>query len=377
MNRDAARQSATKHIAAIIRATDAGRHRYARHLLRAYLSRYVVKLDAAYSVLGANASYEDASRLARRIDLYAPCCVPVLWRPIPKRTQGVRIVCKLPRVLRAAHLIIQDVLQAVYRPGGHAFNIKRRGRDVEARAIQAAMEKGYRYCYVGDLKDAFQAVNIEALYQLPLPNTVIRNMLDCRNLRLRRVRMDKTTHAIHTNINSTKRMPNGPSGLMQGSPVSNLILNWLFDSMPSVLPSDSEVFLFSDNVLVATKEEDQCRAVEQTLGQYFLTHQAGPFVIIGQVEPIESGIERMGYFYDYSAIGKKVRIDISHLNYEKIYTAVEEAIIRDLEAGHSTPVVAARVLQQKLNGFSASTEREIFEEAMMQAMHEQLSWARK
>lgn len=369
MDASFARKHAVEILGFVKEARDAGKHALIKRRTRNYVDSSVVKLDAAYRVLGRRATFEQASHLARCINLFAPCVEPVFWRYEPKRTHGFRVVCVLPPTLKAAHRIIKDVLQVLYRPCEHIYNVKRMGRNVEARAIKEALDAGYRHCFVGDLRDAFQSVNADALYNLPLPNSVIRHMLDYRNLNLQpAAERDRDPHSLSISANAaTIHQPNGPTGLLQGSPASNLILNWLLNDIPSVLSQDRMTFLFSDNILVAATSEEECQVDEQTLGRYFAEHPAGPFDLTGEVVSIrQGGMEKSGYQFEISLRSNDVEIAVSGGNFQKLAGALLTAIEVDVEARRTSPDSACKFFSDWLAGFPAITDRSTFLEAVVE-----------
>jgi hypothetical protein len=162
----------------------------------------------------------------------------------------------------------------------------------------------------------------------------------------------------------------GPRGLLQGSPASNLILAWLLNDMPSVLPPDCALFLLTDNVLVAARTEEMCREMEQTLVRYFAEHRAGPFVLHGEITSIGRGFERAGYEFELSLL-RGVQVGPSGANTVKFYSSLYAALERDFQAGHVEPTESRRVLSAKLSGFRATTDFESWREAELEHLRMQ------
>lgn len=328
MDKRAARQATIKSLRRI--ACARGHKR--TQAIRKHFHDYPVKLDAAYRALKSTASREQVERMARRINPFQPCQSPVLWWPQPKKTGGYRSICKLPVSLRAASLMVRDVLQVMYQAGPHAYGIKGRGRDVEARNIAASLQT-YEWCYDGDIRSCFDNVNMEALYSLPLPPSVIRNTLDTRSIRFLGSNKRRTTHTTqhyyYRDDHCVGRTD--PRGLMQGSPASNIVLAWLLNDMPSTLPEDCAPFLLVDNVLVAARTEQECRAIEQTLCSFFAAHHAGPFALHGEVKSVSAGFDRAGYSYKKWLAGD-FEVAPTHSNYMRLYDALEEALETDRAA---------------------------------------------
>jgi hypothetical protein len=372
MDRNAARREALKQLRRIEGASDANDRKRCRALIRQHFSTPVVLLDASYRTLGGEPapSYEEANQLARSINPFGPCRAPVCWWREPKKNSGFRFVCSLSRTLHAVNLIAQDVLQSVFYPNGHIFDFKRRGKDREANAIKAALEQGYRHVFLGDLRNAFQSVQVEALYELPLPNNVIRYALDYRNMNLEhhsdRDRVNQGFAPVCASVdiqgiyNGNIPGQDGPRGLLQGSPASNLVLAWLLNDMPSVLPPDCVPFLLTDNVLVAARTEQECQQIETTLLRYFAEHRAGPFVLgsreIADIE--EKSFERAGYEFELRSGAVEIAPDGA--NSYSLFSALYEAVQADALAGQVIPLTGIRTLSHKLSGFAAMTRRAEF-----------------
>lgn len=366
--RDLARQQVHARLRDLVKASEAGDRRRLKRLCRAHFGAPIVRLDAAYRVLGGERpSYEEANHLAGQVNPFSPCRAPVRWWREPKRRGGFRVVCALPPALRADNLIVKDVLEAQFRPGDHIYDWKGRGRDREARNIKAALEQGYRYVLQGDLRDAFQSVRVEALYDLPLPATVIRYALDYRSMVLTHAPEKEVLPGLASGelplsegLYGTLPRPYGPRGLLQGAPASNLVLAWLLNGMPGVLPPGCMPFLLTDNVLVAAHTEDECRRAEQTLLRYFAEHPAGPFVLgSSEIVSAQEDFERAGY--EYIKVGRdSVEIAPDGLNLYRMYSSFYEAVQNDAKAGRRVPTGSLQSLRRKLSGFRAMTDLEGF-----------------
>lgn len=365
--RDQARQTVCRQLDRIATVSAAGGRRKASILVRRFLWADTVKLDAAFRVLGEAVSFEEAAELAGRIDLFQPCERAVTWWRIPKRTTGSRIVCQLPSEVRAAHLIILDVLQAQFRPGHHLYGVKGRGRDELARSLRAAMEQGRGYAIQGDIREAFSNVDVDSLYDiLPLPAAVIRHMLDYRNLRLRHdPTRDKAQVSsapcgplsIRGTYLSVPTQVNGPTGLLAGFPASNLILAIALAGLSDVLPPGCAPYLYADNVLVAARTEEECRRIEPMLIRYFAEHPAGPFTLDKiAIDSLDAGIGFLGYAFERDLEGE-VAIIPNQRGYNDIIVTCCRAAEAAAAAGRVKPETR-HLIRQKLSGFSATTDPE-------------------
>src|SRR3546814_8836757 len=145
-----------------------------RRIVR-YLNCEPAKLWAAQRALPSRASDAQIRSLSARINPFSEESLPIIWRPIPKRSGlGFRVVCELPPRLKGAHYLIKDVLQAQFEPLQHLFDVSGRGRDKAAEAVKDALEDGYNKCFIGDVRDCYQHVSGSTLrHYLPLPKTVV------------------------------------------------------------------------------------------------------------------------------------------------------------------------------------------------------------
>lgn len=346
----------------------------AHRLTRAYLASNSARvlatrkteLASLLAYAGLPAAFDDIIQLSALVNPFSLHGEPVRWRFHPKRSgRGYRTVCTLPWRLKAAHYLIGDVLHARLTPGDHIFDWRRRGRDREAWQIQAALEQGFEWCFVGDLTNCFQSVKTDALYDiLPLPAAVIEHCLDYRHL---------TFAYGHSNDvhRHDAREWDGPRGLLQGSPASNIVLAWLFNDLPSAMPPGCAPFLISDNVLVAAHSEQECRAIEQHLSGYFAGHPAGPFTLTGKISSLDDEIEHVGYAYSRGENG--VIITPAHDGHERMMARFLAALREDLSMARDEPLRALRCLQEALSGYRAWSPDD--RQATVEAhVHEFYSW---
>jgi len=337
-----------------------GKKKSAKAHARQLLQWHRAKIWAAGLAIGFD-DIDAIHALSREIDCFASDARgTVEWWQEPKRSgRGFRPVCKLPPRLLAEHYLVKLVLEAQLVPNQHLYGIKRRGRDVEAQQIKRAAEEGYRWCSVGDLRDCFQSVDPEALYDtLPLPRNVIGNCLDYR-----RLTFQQTIENEADTIPFTHRRPNGPRGLIQGSPTSNVALALLLNDLPAaVAPHDCKVFLISDNLFIASRDQETGRMINTLVQEYFSGHRAGPFELHQtHSSAIENGIEHQGYFFQAHETG--VSIEPTHVGYENIYRALNEAFAQAEDEGNCRPLFFA--LHRRLSGYNAWTSRRQFAEAVI------------
>lgn len=357
MDKDRARLLTKVSLDSIRRAT--GRRQ--SQLVRRHLASKTFAVDAAHRTLGPAASEVAAGRLAQRIDPFFPPRDVVPFRYVAKRSGGYRTICALPNPLFACALMVRDVLRAQMCAPDFSYNVRRRGRDLEARNIKKAIEAGNRWCYVADVRSCYDSVNPDALYLLPLPATVVRYVLDVRSFRfVHRPPREEVTASTRTMTTHLRR--GDPRGILQGSPASDTVLTWLLSDLADVLPSGNRAFLLADDLLVACNTEDECRLIEQTLIARFREHRAGRLILEGEVCDSRIGFERAGYRFQLSVLTGDVNIDMSHDNWESLYELLQAdvevpTLYRDDPRRRFQMVYKPIMrIEEKFNGFSANTD---------------------
>lgn len=361
MDTNRARKLVKDSLACIARASGKRRQRLVRQHLRGLPAR----VHAASRVLGSGADPEAIEALATTIDPFKRQAGTVRYRLILKPKGGHRTVCLLPNRHKAASLMVKDVLEAQLIPPEYAYQVRGRGRDREAKAIADAIENGLKWCFVGDVRSCFDSVNPEALYRLPIPRSVVQHVLDTREIRFSRIHERTEVQASSgTSLTSHASIDRGsPHGLMQGSPASNIVLTWLLSDLARVPLGGCRIFLLADDLLIAARTKDECRRTEETLTPLLRGHRAGCLVLEGEIFDASLGFERAGYHYRLGALTGNVEIDLSHQNWEKLYSIVRNAIDVARQAATPTrkqmlrlvPIVKAK---RMLGGFRASTELE-------------------
>jgi hypothetical protein len=347
------------------RAARNGRWGKVRRLTLGYLNSETARLRAACRAAPSGATDAAVRELAATVDPFNRTTEQVRWRLKQKRSgSGSRHVCDLPPILKANHYLIKDVLVAVFDAPSHVFDVPGRGRDVAAHAVKAALEAGYNRCFLGDVRDCYQHVSADALVaSLPLPRCVIENSLDFRNLTLVRSCAPGFTGASYKGGGSRA---NGPRGLLQGSPASNIVLAMLFSSLaPQIEPHDCTVINVSDNFFVAAKNDATLEAIIALLREYLHDHCAGPFELKHNSRTVEVGqdFEFIGYRFERS--GDHVTIDIGEDRLAEFEDALEEALELDLARYDPRASEATFVIMQFLGGYRAASNWELRREDLL------------
>lgn len=274
---------------------------------RNYLRNPQVRLSGALRALGGNPSREKAIALRDGLNPMVEKCSKIVWHSLKKDSGGERYICTLPPELKAMHYMLKRPLENLFERDGNMFGVKDFSRDDLAGEVKDLQNQGFTSIAITDVVNCYQAVNADAVNEqiLPLPKEVIRNTLDLRNHTL--VRNQRTEYQNRSfdslpfyDTTHKARGPSlearGPKGLMQGSPISGIILAWLLNGIPT--SDDVRVFLCSDNLIVMARTPAETRAMVQTLAVHFEQCSAGPLALCEAEYADGAAIEFLGYLFD-------------------------------------------------------------------------------
>ncbi|MDF3907263.1 reverse transcriptase domain-containing protein [Paracoccus sp. AS002] len=324
--------------------------------VRAFLNDRQVRLSATLRALGGDPSRQQAHDLLDGVNAWAEACSPVRWYAKQKRTGGSRPICILPPDLKAVHYMIAAVVGAQLPPSAALYGIPGASRDDAARDLKKLQNSGLRHLAKADIKDCFQSIDPDALYQLPLPKEVIRQTLDHRCMTFtessERKMKGASANSGHSRVSCVPRNPSGPQGLLQGSPASSIILAWLLGGIPQ--GDDVAVLLCFDNIAVAGRTADDTRAMMDKLADFFRRCPAGPLELrdieyrSGDAEPLDF----LGYSFDPAEAAPVA----SQYSLDKLERSLRETEEEYQAQRPILPTGIWHVLRDARNGFSAAAE---------------------
>ncbi len=337
-----------------------------RRLTAAYLNSKAARLWAAQRALDYEASDRSILRLAALVNPFFPVRSGINWWEKRKTSgNGTRYLCDLPPLLKANHYLIKDVLEAQFRPCNHIYDITGKGRDKAALAVKEAIEAGYEWCFIGDVRDCYQHVAATTLAtQLPLPRLVVENSLDTNNLVLRRRSHATDTGSLYASLGGGW---NGPQGLLQGSPASSIILATLFASMADkIAPHDCLLLVISDNLFIAAKSAAQLDVTISLICDFLREHPAGPFNLKNDSRKVPRGnsFEFLGYGFGFAEEG--ILIEPSHTGWERILGRIEAALQSDIDRGDRRTTAIEEEIRNSFSGYNAWVDREQWREDIIE-----------
>ncbi|GAB1361326.1 hypothetical protein MASR1M32_05620 [Rhodobacter sp.] len=268
-------------------------------MVRAFLGDPKAQLSAALRALGGEPSQDDAHTLQKRLKRWSATYAPVFWYPMAKPSGGHRPICILPPDLKAMHHMVAAAIAAQLPDTPTLYGIRGRGTPEALRELKALQNAGFVHLAKTDIVDCFQSIDPDALYQLPLPEEVIRRAFDPRNLTFTQGDHRNASQAICRSSllgHIPYHLAGGPSGLLQGSPASSVILAWLLKDIPT--SDDARVMLCFDNIVVAARTPDGTRELIETLTAYLGNSPAGPLALCDPTFADNEPLEFMGGLFD-------------------------------------------------------------------------------
>lgn len=304
------------------------------------------KLSASLKVIGSAQSRDAAKELARRISPWTESYEAIRWHAKEKSSGGERYICKLPAELKAVHYLLKRPLEKLLVPAPNIYGVKGRSRDDLALEIKELQNQGFNCIAVSDIVNCYQSIPPDTVYQLPLPKEVIRRTLDLRyQTLLEDERGGKSKSRPRNTIlhDDTPQKARGPKGLMQGSPLSSLILAWVLNGIPS--SHEARVFLCFDNLIVLARSPSETRATVKMLAAHFEQCPAGPLALCDATFSDEAPAEFLGYLFDPERTGVGMEIESRNQFLENLMKAEAEqlAIYTEVSERHralgSTPLL--------------------------------------
>ena len=317
-------------------------------VMRNYLRNPQVRLSGALKALGSGASQGQVYALKDRVNAWSGRYAPIRWYAKKKVDGRERIICSLPPELSAVHYMLKRPLEALLFREENLFGVKGHSRDALAHEVKSLQNQGYVYIATTDIVDCYPSIDPDALYELPLPKEVIRNTLDTRYMEFGNITGNTDNTGSKDILVSYGDICNatGPRGLMQGSPLSSVILAWLLNGTPT--SEDARAFLCFDNLIVLARSPNETRAMIDTLAAHFERCPAGPLALHEPTYADNEPVEFLGYLFDpsrpeiglsYGALEKIVKwLNKFESSYERGPVAAHSTSISEVESDSAIPI---------------------------------------
>jgi len=242
-------------------------HRVKRHLQSISCKAVALRRVTHFAEADKRIALEQAGRM----DLFEPHRRKIRWRYEEKGIGRHRKVCDLPQRLRVGQHMAKELIRARHTPREHIFDWPDRGGCPGAVArTRVAIDEGYRFLVVADIRDCYENFNPAYIYQTNLlPPELVRATLDSRQLRYGLMGSFPNGHD-----NTEKTCPRG---LLQGGAASSCILAYALDDLPDYLTSDVVPIVQSDNMILACRSQQECEAAANALVRFLRDNPAGMF----------------------------------------------------------------------------------------------------
>lgn len=324
------RRSLLKHIA---RRANVSFGFHANHLLKhqceMFLSSYSVQTATLFDIWtdkydfdNALVRFTDASehRVARTLGRFRP--PPVKFFHKKRSTQGYRKLCHFSEVALMWQRMGADLVHAQHKPGPHIGDWRGRGQHWQIDGIARSIKTPYQHAVVADIKRCFESVNFDEIYNLPhLSEAFIRKVLDHREMTF--IQHDVSAKPLSVHEGATYYFERAPTGLMEGSPASNVIFSVLMDDLPSRFNRHIQVFVYCDNIILLAPDEKQAMQAQNILVRYLAEHRAGPFECRSEVQSVNRPFDHLGYQIVRRHDGR-VSVGLSDANMKKLNFMIQE-----------------------------------------------------
>lgn len=260
------------------------------------------------------------------------------WWRSPKSNGGYRLVCDLSAHMKAAHLMIADVIRAQMEVPCFVYNVKRSdycadgtGRNALVGKLLEKLRAGYSHYRVFDVRDCFNSINPEAIERLPLPWRIYENTLKLNNLNLRHDIIREQRHSddtTGTGIIIGAGGASGPEGLLQGSPSSNVVLAYLLQDLPQPCPQDGCILLYGDDLIALSRTATIAERVDQIVTQFFEKPNLGPLHLHRRAAGHGGHFEYLGYEFIFSEVRGDLHVNLSSRNWEKLTRVRNEVALK-------------------------------------------------
>lgn len=298
------------------------------------------------------------------------------WWRSPKSNGGYRYVCDLSAHMKAAHLMVADVIRAQMEIPCFVYNVKRSdyradgtGRNALVNKLLEKLRAGYAHYRVFDVRDCFGSINPEAIERLPLPWRIYENTLKLNNLHLRHDIVREQRHSDDTTgrgIIIDAGGASGPEGLLQGSPSSNVALAYLLQDLPQPCPQDGCILLYGDDLIALSRTATIAERVDQTVTQFFEQPNLGPLHLHRRTAGHGGHFEYLGYEFIFSEVTGDWHVGLSARNWDKLTRARNDEALRHWPMyGSGVDFHIRRRMMRSLSGHPALSDTEGVADALV------------
>ena len=184
---------------------------------------------------------------------------------VPKNDGKVRPTLEFGWEVKAAQLLVSDVLAAKGLVNPFEFNCARKGRNRAASQVKDYIEEGYRNVVIADIKDCYSSIGPKHLEWLKLPPKVIRYSV-----------FPNADMPIECLENQSGILKAARHGLPQGAMLSGKIASGLIGRVLQTLSGDIRVRSYTDDVAICARTPAAADDIACAIKSGFKQLKAGP-----------------------------------------------------------------------------------------------------
>lgn len=237
--------------------------------------------------------------LSKSLTLFQPITEPVeFWHQPKTNGNGYRLLHDFGPMHRAAQHMVRRVLSAKFKPKKFQFGIEKRGQADAIEFIKTKIASGYTHGLTLDAKDFFNSFSRDALTKLlPLPKSVIANVVTPGNLKLKSKKGAKTPkHTITGCSHIFTHLIGSQTVLPQGSACSNIVAAYVVSLLNIVLPAGVVLVMYVDDICLLAKNADDLKLAKDALLLAFGDSTTGNFTFEISEETLDNGgLRFLGY----------------------------------------------------------------------------------
>ena len=237
-------------------------------------------------------------RIARSIDVMAPCADPVRWWPKSKRSGGYRAACSLPLQAALGQRIACDLVVAQFTPTQRVFDWKGRGYHRYVNQLADAIRTNGPFVMAMDITSCYPSIDIDAVYRLDLiPAELVRSTIDHRELSYHRVQNHDGSDASIVDIVCIEDST-GPGGLLQGGAASSSLLAALLHGVAECVAHGICCLSYADYLTLIGVTEEAVVEASRDIAWYVTEHHSGRLNFRQELHDVRDGFEHFGFRFE-------------------------------------------------------------------------------
>lgn len=184
---------------------------------------------------------------------------------VPKNNGKPRPTLKFSWEVKAAQLLVSDVLAAKRLVNPFEFNCAGKGRNRAASQMKDYIEEGYCHVVIADIKDCYSSIGPKHLEWLKLPPKVLRYSV-----------FPNMDMPIESSENTSEFLKAARHGLPTGAMLSGKIASGLIGRVLQTLSGDIRVRSYTDDVAICARTPAAADNIACAIKSGFKQLKAGP-----------------------------------------------------------------------------------------------------